>query len=112
MSELAIAVGAEVEELVDMADTSSEGSLSGNEYGEEYPKAPSKPRSKERIPPPVPPCPGQLFFSSRVHVVLSRSQQERLGAINVGTRNKCRKSRPWVIVEILESGSALAIQKG
>jgi len=100
---------AELEELVDMEDTGSEESLSGNEDSEGHTKPPSKQKQKERILPLVPLCEGQIYFSTRFHVKLKRSQQERLGAHSVGTRNKCRKSRPWVIVKVLGHDHALAM---
>ncbi|KAG0130703.1 hypothetical protein HOY82DRAFT_670418 [Tuber indicum] len=112
-----MAPGAEVEgsvdmeEMVDMEDTGSEGSLSGDEGGEGYIKPPPKPEPKQKILPPVPLCPGQIYFSSRFHVKLKKSQQERLGANSVGTKNKCRKSRPWVIVEVLDRSRAMAMEK-
>jgi len=100
---------AEFGELVDMEDTGSEESLSGNEDSEGYTKPPSKPGHKERILPPVPLREGQIYFSTRFHVRLRNSQQERLGAHSVGTKNKCRKSRPWVIVKVLGHDHALAM---
>ncbi|CUS13694.1 unnamed protein product [Tuber aestivum] len=104
MSELvgaeAWAVGAETEELVDMNDTGSEEYPSGSENGEEHYKPSRKPRWREKLPRPATLRPGQMYFSSHFHVKLTISQQKRLGASNSGTRNKCRKSRPLVIVEV------------
>ena len=54
------------------------------------------------IPPPGPLSPGQIFFSSKIHVLLTKLQQKKLGAAHVGTKNKCRKSRPWVVLNVDE----------
>jgi hypothetical protein len=61
------------------------------------------------VPPPCPVSPGQVFFSSKIHVLLSKGQQKKLGALHVGTKNKCRKSRPWVVLNVEEDLNLITV---
>ncbi|RPA95968.1 hypothetical protein L873DRAFT_1791891 [Choiromyces venosus 120613-1] len=109
LSGVGVGESVDQEEMVDRDDTGSEESISENEGDGRHPNPTAMRRLKGRILPPVPLCPGQIYFSSRFHVKLKMSQQERLGAHHVGTKNKCRKSRPWVIIKVFGDGRALAM---
>lgn len=52
---------------------------------------------------------GQFFFSNKVYVQLSIEQQIRLGAVNPGTQNKCRKIRPWLVLWKLNNGRVIVV---
>lgn len=52
---------------------------------------------------------GQFFFSNKIYVQLSLEQQVRLGAVNPGTQNKCRKIRPWLVLWILGNGNVVVV---
>lgn len=52
---------------------------------------------------------GQFFFSNKIYVHLSLEQQVRLGAVNPGTQNKCRKIRPWLVLWKLNSGNVIVV---
>lgn len=52
---------------------------------------------------------GQFFFSNKIYVQLSLEQQVRLGAVNPGTQNKCRKIRPWLVLSELSNGNVVVL---
>lgn len=52
---------------------------------------------------------GQFFFSNKIYIQLSLKQQVRLGAVNPGTQNKCRKIRPWLVLSELDSGNVVVL---
>lgn len=52
---------------------------------------------------------GQFFFSNKIYVQLSLEQQIRLGAVNPGTQNKCRKIRPWLVLWKLDNGNVIVV---
>lgn len=52
---------------------------------------------------------GQFFFSNKIYVHLSLEQQVRLGAVNPGTQNKCRKIRPWLVLWKLNNGNVIVV---
>lgn len=52
---------------------------------------------------------GQFFFSNKIYVQLSLEQQVRLGAVNPGTQNKCRKIRPWLVLWKLDNGNVIVV---
>lgn len=52
---------------------------------------------------------GQFFFSNKVYIQLSLEQQVRLGAVNPGTQNKCRKIRPWLVLWKLDNGNVIVV---
>jgi hypothetical protein len=54
------------------------------------------------VPPPGALEAGQLYFSDGIWTRMSVRQQIKLGARNVGSRNKSFKARPWLVVKVGE----------